>query len=86
MIVHFIGHDAKGKILRSISCPDDQLAVQRPRPGEFFLEGEANSVTQKVVGHGKFRRIVDKTPAELEAIRMKNPIDDRYVYLSAMAW
>jgi len=72
-IVHFIGHDARGKILRSISCPADQVAIQRTRPGEFFLEGEANSVTQKVAGHGKFRRIVDKTPAELEAIRVNNP-------------
>lgn len=73
MIVHFITHDARGRILREISCPEDQLALQRPRPDEFFFPGKADSVTQKVVGHGKFRRVVDKIPAELDALKTKNP-------------
>lgn len=31
------------------------------------MEGSANDVTQKIVGRGKSRRVVNKTPEEMQA-------------------
>jgi len=31
------------------------------------MEGSANDETQKIVGRGKSRRVVDKTPEEIQA-------------------
>lgn len=36
------------------------------KKGEFIMEGEANDSIQKIVGQGKNRRIVKKTPQEIE--------------------
>jgi len=73
MIKHLSTHNAKGTILRMISCPADLVKLQRLRPGEFLLKSKSNSVRQKVVGTGNSRRIIDKTPAEIEALKTKNP-------------
>lgn len=69
MTSHLTTYDAEDKILRVISGPSYLISLQRMRPGEFKVEGWANPVTQKVVD-GK---IVDKTPAEMEALKVKNP-------------
>ena len=69
MTSHLTTYDAEGKILRVISGPSYLIPLQRMRPGEFKLEGKANPVTQKVVD-GK---IVNKTPAEMSALKKANP-------------
>ena len=69
MISWLTTYKTGGSILRVISCPPHLLSLQRLRPGEFKFEGKANAITQKIVD-GK---IVDKTPAELKAFKVKNP-------------
>jgi len=36
------------------------------KKGEFIMKGVANDSIQKIVGQGKFRRIVNKTPQEIK--------------------
>lgn len=66
---HFIIYEMGGTIIGEGTCAADDLAIQRVEKGKFILEGVANSFTQKVVG-GK---VVDKTPAEITALRKANP-------------
>lgn len=71
--VSFITYNDGGEILRQITCPKDHVAKQRLLPGEQRLIGKANGVTQKVVRQGCCFRIVNKTLAEIEALKAKNP-------------
>lgn len=59
----------KGEITRVISCSTDNVRPPPKRPGESRIKGRGDSITQKVVN----RKIVDKTPAEMEALRRDNP-------------
>lgn len=62
----YIVYNAEGKIQRTGVCSKKDL-LKQAEDGEFVMEGSANDVTQKIVGSGQFRRIIDKTPEEIEA-------------------
>jgi len=66
---NFIIYNEEGAILRTGTCQDSTFNRQA-HEGEFVIEGMANDVTQKVVG-GK---VVDKTPAEIEADNPAPPV------------
>jgi hypothetical protein len=54
---------------RVVSCSTDKVCPPPLRSGEFRLQGKGNNVTQKVVDGV----IVNKTPAEMRALKKANP-------------
>lgn len=70
----FIIYNYAGNILRTGSCGDSDLGLQK-QENEFVMEGKANDVTQKIEGRGigphrewgLERHVVDKSPEEIEA-------------------
>lgn len=52
------------------------------------MEGTADDVTQKVIGRGKLRRIVDKTPEEIQAEEPSPEIsfDERAANITNKQW
>ena len=69
-----------------MQCPP-VLREKQIRENEFIMEGSADDVTQKVVGRGKLRRIVDKTPEEMQA--EKSPevsFEKRTVHITNEQW
>lgn len=71
--VYLTVYDEEGKILHVVSCPPDHVALQKLNPGESMLMGRGSGVTQKVVRQGCCPRIVNKTPAEMAALKKANP-------------
>ena len=70
------------KVLRSGCIPDRDFALQAG-PGEKVIEGKINDLTQKV----KDGKIVDKTPAEIEAEKPPAIKDeDQPALISKGAW
>lgn len=72
-------YNATGKILRVVTCPISQHALQA-KDGEFIMEGTASDLTQKVEfdgfdvnGQPINPRVVDKTPEEIKADNPKIP-------------
>lgn len=55
------------------------------RDGEDIMEGEANDVTQKVVGKDRSRRVVDKTSEEMEPTHTIS-IEKRPVIITNEQW
>ena len=62
MTKQYVIYDVSGRILRTGGCADDDLNIQVQNENENVMEGNADSVTQKVVEG----RIVNKTAGELE--------------------
>jgi len=59
------------------------------KEGEFIMEGEINDSIQKIVGQGKFRRIVNKTPQEIETDNPSPPEiseSQRPAYITNKQW
>lgn len=67
--VYFTTYNKDGEILRVVSCPSDHVELQKLRPNESMLMGRGDGDTQKVVDG----RIIDKTSAEMKALKIKNP-------------
>lgn len=91
---NFIIYNKEEKILSTGSCQDKDLKLQGI--GNFILEGTANDVTQKVEfdgldidGQPINPRVVDKTPAEIEAdnpIIPEIPEGQRLAYITNEQW
>lgn len=64
--MNYIIYDETGKILRMVNCPSS-LKYFQAGDGEFVMEGVADDTTQKIIDVGIKGKIVDKTPAEIEA-------------------
>lgn len=68
----FTIYNSEGKILRSGFCTTSSFK-KKAGNGEFVIEGIGNDVTQKVVGSGQSRRIVNKSSAEMAGLRIPIP-------------
>ena len=69
----YIIYNEAGEILRVVDCHPTLEQIQA-HDGEFILQGEANDVTQKVVGS----KIVDKTPQEIAADTYTPPPEKQF--------
>lgn len=65
----FTLYDGPGAITRVVQCSTDNVCPPPVRPGESRVLGKGDSITQKVVD----KMIVDKTPAEMAALKKANP-------------
>ena len=60
----YIIYNEADKILRVVNCSKAMSKIQaKEEAGEFMMEGEADSATQKIVDG----EVVDKTPGEIKA-------------------